>query len=360
MDEEQFILRLPEPLVEHMRFALSSTKRRDAAGEDKKASTFSTTFKDERNGFFTLDGVDYPAKLMDLPNLVESHKTADKRTFYKSADIHQVFLVRMPGQPAPEGTTLDHGLTPGAQHAGKRFIPQTKLFSTSQVESVERRVKMVIDHKVKLVPKSMVPKKDIPEQRPSAAGDEMEVVIEEDSAVVANGAQEQPAQPASASNVKASTAAPPVPLSVPLSAPLSAPAKAPVVPVAPSPAPSPDVHPSPMAATPSAATPGAATPLPEPEPEGDGEDDDDDDDFAAEMAGALMETNDEDAAQKRIERANLDQKVIDEKAKIAQLEARAAKAPNVVLRTRILSKRGDMQATLAKLEKERAELGDNF
>lgn len=361
MDEEQFILRLPQALVESMRFALSSTKRRDAAGEDKKASNFSITLKDERNGVFTLDGVEYPATVMDLPTLVESHKTADKRTFYKSSDIHQVLVVRMPDDPVPESTALEHGLTPAAQHAGRRFVPQTKLFSPTQVESVERRVKMVIDHKVKLVPKSSAPKKDLPEQRPAGQAEEMEVVIEEDTTAAPGGGElPQPAKPGAPSMQRA----PPFP-SVPSSVPFSAPASTPLPSVAPSPAPSPDVHPSPLptAATPSVATPGAATPgavTPLPEAEGGEEEEEDDvDDFAAEMAGALMEANDEDDAQKRIERANLDQKIVEEKEKIAQLEARAAKAPNAVLRMRILSKRGDMQATLARLEKERAELGEN-
>ena len=36
MDEDQFILRLPEPLAEKMRLGLSSKAKRDAAGATEK------------------------------------------------------------------------------------------------------------------------------------------------------------------------------------------------------------------------------------------------------------------------------------------------------------------------------------
>lgn len=370
MEEEQYILRLPEELRESMRFALSSTKRRDAAGEDRKASSFSIDFKDERNAVFTVDGVEYPASVMDLPTVVETHKTADKRTFYKSSDLHQVVVVRMPDDPAPEEHILRNGLTPAAKDASNRLKPPKRLFSHAQVESVECRVKMVIDHKVKLVPKVNAPKKDQPDDKSGAPGDDMEVVIEEEKEDTAAGTTANPIDAAKPPKMPRLDAPSPLPVPVPASAP-AVPASVPLsaatpspAPIAASPAPSADVQPSPLPSggtpltgMPVAATPSAATPLPEPDVP-DEEEDDDDDDFAAEMGGALMEGNDEDDAQKRIEIANLDQKVTEQKQKITDLEERAAKAPNAVLRSRILAKRGDLQATLTSLEKERAALGD--
>ena len=33
------------------------------------------------------------AKLMDLPTIVESHKSIDRKSFYKTADICQVMII---------------------------------------------------------------------------------------------------------------------------------------------------------------------------------------------------------------------------------------------------------------------------
>lgn len=374
MEEEQYILRLPEPLVERMRFALSSTKRRDAAGEDKKASTFSVDFQDERNATFTVDGTAYPASLMDLPCLVETHKTADKRTFYKSGDLHQVLVVRMPEDPKPEGFTLQDGLTPASKDAGTRLAPPKRLFSHAQVESVEHRVKYVIENKVKIVAKK---------DRPIAPEDE-DVVIEEETTdhVNANAAKGataiDPGKPPTgrpADSAKDLSSAPTPTFSeaqqqtpdvLPSPAALT---PGPMTPAAMTPGPMTPASMTPGPMTPSAMTPGpmtpaAMTPAPNtPLPEGEAEGPSgtyyevDDDDFD-EMAGALLGDDEEDKAKKRIERATLDQKIHEQKARITQLEGKAAKAPNPVLRQRILSKRPDLQKTLKSLQAEREALGE--
>lgn len=386
MEEEQYILRLPEPLVERMRFALSSTKRRDAAGEDKKPSTFSVDFQDERNATFTIDGTPYPASLMDLPCLVETHKTADKRTFYKSGDLHQVLVVRMPDEPKPETYSLQDGLTSAAKDAATRLAPPKRLFSHAQVESVEHRVKYVIDNKVKIVAKK---------DRPAVPEDE-EVVIEEETTVNAN--QNAPKASAGADSGKPPAGRPPTAPKDLSSAPTPTPSEAqsqpqlsdvqpspppftpgpltpatmtpgPFTPAAMTPGPmTPSaMTPGPMtpsAMTPGPATPAAMTPAPDtPLPEGDGDAAGatyfgvDDDDFD-EIAGALLGDDEEEKARKRIERATLDQKIQEQRTKITQLEAKAAKAPNPVLRQRILGKRPELQKALKALEEERQVLGE--
>ncbi len=42
---------------------------------------------------FTLEGELYPARLVNLPTNVETHKTVDKVTYYKSSDIGQMMVV---------------------------------------------------------------------------------------------------------------------------------------------------------------------------------------------------------------------------------------------------------------------------
>lgn len=319
---------------------------------------------------------------MDLPTLVETHKTADKRTFYKSGDLHQVLVVRLPHEPKPDSYTLHDGLTPAARDAGRRLASPKRLFSPTQVESVEHRVKYVIDHKVK-----MVPKKD----RPAAPADDELVEIEEETTDNVAAPPEKPAEPAQASKPAASAPATPMPSTPMPSTPMEKPvqpngkesdvyatvptpvteAAAAATPGADVAAPSPmaDVQPSPVPMTPAAMTPSVMTPgvmtpsvmtpgAMTPMLEGEGEDDDEEmDDEFAEMAGALMEDDEEEEARKKIERVNLDQKITEQKMKIQQIEERAAKAPNHVLRQRILGKKGDLEKALAELEASRAALG---
>lgn len=373
MDEQQFILRLPEILVERMRFALSSTKKRENAGDERKPSTFSINFHDSRNATFTVDGVNYPASLMDLPTLVETHKTADKRTFYKSGDLHQVLVVRLPQDPKPDSYVLQDGLTPASRDAARRLAPPKNLFSQAQVESVEHRVKYVIDHKVKIVPKK---------DRPTAPADDELVEIEEETTdnVAASADRptdvpqaskpaapmpaipvpstpvDKPAQPSGSELDVNETAATPMTEAVVAATPgtdLTAPS--PTVDVQPSSAPTTPAVMTPVVMTPSVMTPGVMTPM------GDGEGDDDDvevDDEFVEMAGALMEDDEEEEARKKIERVSLSQKIAEQKVKIQQIEERAARAPNHVLRQRILGKKGELEKALAELEASLAALGD--
>ena len=48
------------------------------------------TLVDNRKGTFTFDGRKYDLQVVDLPTVIESQKTLDKKQFYKVADISQV------------------------------------------------------------------------------------------------------------------------------------------------------------------------------------------------------------------------------------------------------------------------------
>jgi len=49
---------------------------------------------DYRYGIVRLDGEPLSAKLVDLPCVIESLKTLDMKTFYKTSDICQVGAIR--------------------------------------------------------------------------------------------------------------------------------------------------------------------------------------------------------------------------------------------------------------------------
>lgn len=40
-----------------------------------------------------MDGKKYPARLVDMPCVLETQKTLDKSTFFKSGDIGQMLIV---------------------------------------------------------------------------------------------------------------------------------------------------------------------------------------------------------------------------------------------------------------------------
>lgn len=87
------------------------------------------TEKDPRRAVFRMGDDKYAAKLVDLPCIIESHKTFDNKQFYKIADISQMLVVE---GPAPEPSappppplhhdeyTWPHGLTPPLYNVRKR------------------------------------------------------------------------------------------------------------------------------------------------------------------------------------------------------------------------------------------------
>lgn len=52
---------------------------------------------DLRTGNVRFDGWVLPAKIMDLPTIIESHKTLDNKNFYKTADISQLMICKEDG-----------------------------------------------------------------------------------------------------------------------------------------------------------------------------------------------------------------------------------------------------------------------
>ncbi|XP_034128657.1 transcription initiation factor TFIID subunit 7-like [Drosophila guanche] len=87
--EGQFIMRVPEDRAETIHKAI-----RDGNVHKKLSIAMN---KDLRHGEVWLEGSKLHTKLVDLPSIVESYKTSDKETFYKTADISQMLICT--GQP---------------------------------------------------------------------------------------------------------------------------------------------------------------------------------------------------------------------------------------------------------------------
>nr|XP_034343453.1 transcription initiation factor TFIID subunit 7-like isoform X2 [Arvicanthis niloticus] len=138
--ESQFILRLPP---EHASAVRKIIRSGNAAMRDKLKIDLSP---DTRHAIVQVDGVSLSAKLVDLPCVIGSLKTHDRKTFYKTADVSQMLLCgadgdlhSSPEEPATSATVTGnereaeekyiwkHGITPPLKNVRKkRFRKPTK------------------------------------------------------------------------------------------------------------------------------------------------------------------------------------------------------------------------------------------
>ncbi|PWW78283.1 hypothetical protein C7212DRAFT_364365 [Tuber magnatum] len=148
--EEQFILRMqPGEDCEYLREVI-----------EKKELNVTTDvwmkFKDSRRAVVGVRGNLYGALLVDLPCIIESNKTLDKKAIFKSADISQMLVVgdridkeeEVLAVPAhPQDLTYPHGVTPPMHYVRKRRF--RKRISNRTIEAVEAEVERLLTEDAK-------------------------------------------------------------------------------------------------------------------------------------------------------------------------------------------------------------------
>lgn len=144
--EEHMIFRVPEG---DMCNRLHELVKKREIPEDVKIH-----FKDNRKGYFVFEGRKYDVQLVDLPTIIESQKTLDKKQFYKVADISQMLLVDPTSGSEPfipqtnsrletDPYSFPHGLTPPLKHVRQRRF--RKKLSKRAIEEVEREVERLLE-----------------------------------------------------------------------------------------------------------------------------------------------------------------------------------------------------------------------
>jgi transcription initiation factor TFIID subunit 7 len=151
--EQQFVLRVPKHIA-------ADLKRSMEAGdlEEKLSFEFSG---DGRHASVRWEGRQLSGKLVDLPCIVESHKTVDGKTLYKTGDISQMLVVtdEDPSLESPEEVEdrlslskrkelmkkfqWNHGLTPPLKNVRKRRFRKTapkKYIDSPEIEKEVRRL----------------------------------------------------------------------------------------------------------------------------------------------------------------------------------------------------------------------------
>ncbi|XP_061542708.1 transcription initiation factor TFIID subunit 7 [Phycodurus eques] len=156
--ENQFILRLPTEYA--------STVRRIAQSSSMNMKDRLTIelHPDGRHGIVRVDRVPLACKLVDLPCIIESLKTVDKKTLYKTADICQMLVCTLDGDlypPLEEPTGTDpktkkkdkdkdkkfiwnHGITCPLKNTRKRRFRKTAKKKYIESPDVEKEVKRLL------------------------------------------------------------------------------------------------------------------------------------------------------------------------------------------------------------------------
>ncbi|KAH9523215.1 transcription initiation factor TFIID subunit 7 [Bulinus truncatus] len=148
--EQQFILRLPADAAAQLHEDLKETS--NVQLKDKLSIEMDP---DMRHGRVRYGGDIFFAKLLDLPSVIESLKTVDKKTFYKTADICQMLVCKteddwtQDGNESPRKKDKDkkfvwnHGITPPLKNVRKRRFRKTlkkKYMDQPEVEKEVRRL----------------------------------------------------------------------------------------------------------------------------------------------------------------------------------------------------------------------------
>ncbi|NWH15738.1 TAF7 factor, partial [Grus americana] len=158
--ESQFVLRLPPEYASTVRRAVQS------GNVNLKDRLTIELHADGRHGIVRVDRVPLAAKLVDLPCIIESLKTIDKKTFYKTADICQMLVCTVDGDlyPPLEEQTMstdpkankkkdkdrekkfiwNHGITLPLKNVRKRRFRKTAKKKYIESPDVEKEVKRLL------------------------------------------------------------------------------------------------------------------------------------------------------------------------------------------------------------------------
>ena len=155
--ENQFLLRMPEPFATGLYEALSNGSLKERLKIEMNA--------DCRHAMVKFDHAVFSAKLVDLPCVVESWKTFDKKSLWKTGNICQVLICHDPDEPNSESedeeplTKADqirkqqlqnkrlqypHGITPPLKNVRKRRFRKTARKKYVDPPEVEIEVKRLL------------------------------------------------------------------------------------------------------------------------------------------------------------------------------------------------------------------------
>ncbi|CAH0714356.1 unnamed protein product, partial [Brenthis ino] len=152
--ESQFIMRMPEEPGKVLGELIKS-------GENFKNRLSIHIHDDMRHGEVRLDHWLLYAKIVDLPTIVESWKSIDRKSLYKCADICQMMLCKEELDPITEDELptknkkkdplkvdkkylWPHGITPPTKNVRKRRFRKTLRKKCTEAPEIEKEVKRLL------------------------------------------------------------------------------------------------------------------------------------------------------------------------------------------------------------------------
>ncbi|XP_045447404.1 transcription initiation factor TFIID subunit 7-like [Melitaea cinxia] len=152
--ESQFIIRLPQEPAKVLSELIKS-------GENFKNRLRIQINDDSRHGELRLDHWLLHAKIVDLPTIVESWKTIDRKSLYKSADICQMMICKEELDETTEEETpiknkkrdplkvdkkylWPHGITPPTKNVRRRRFRKTLRKKCAESPEIEKEVKRLL------------------------------------------------------------------------------------------------------------------------------------------------------------------------------------------------------------------------
>lgn len=175
--ESQFVLRLPEEPAKALRELLKS-------GDTLKNRLTIQIENGMRHGEVRFDHWLMHFKIVDLPTIIESLKTIDNKSFYKTADLCQMMICKEEPDPATtdeESTSKNkkkdpykvdkkylwpHGITPPTKNVRKRRFRKTLKKKFVEAPDIEKEVKRLLraDNEAISVTWEVIKEEEEPEQ----------------------------------------------------------------------------------------------------------------------------------------------------------------------------------------------------
>lgn len=161
--ENQFIMRLPD-----FEAATALRKAIESGASNLKERLFIQLEPDKmsnnqylRKGRVQFDGWNFTSRLVDLPTIIESHKTIDGKTLYKTADISQLMICKegdefekeeaaSPSKKKRDPNKVDkkflcpHGIAPPLKNCRKRRFRKTLKKKYVEAPEIEKEVKRLL------------------------------------------------------------------------------------------------------------------------------------------------------------------------------------------------------------------------
>lgn len=122
--EESYVLRLPPELAAEAQRLMHTNPQQELPIEVRFVRSDGATARPGTRAIVKIGEAKYPAKLLQLPTVVETHKSVDGVNYYKSGAIGQVLVVgnQLISQHDPESSGISaHGLTEVTKNVDARL-----------------------------------------------------------------------------------------------------------------------------------------------------------------------------------------------------------------------------------------------